>query len=80
MIIKGKDIHDAICKFVPDFDDADLYNSIEEYHLPDGCVDDIVEQSIKYGGSLSYISIDDSRGHQIIYRNLNLKANWREIC
>ena len=76
MFYTGKQIHRAICKLVPDFDDADLYHEVVPFQLS-GDLDKVVEHSIHYNGRLSYISIDDARGQQIIYRNLNLNHDWR---
>lgn len=52
----GKKAHEIICEKYADFDDADLYNSIEMMQYP------VFFET--------YISIDDEHGHELF--NINL--------
>jgi hypothetical protein len=49
MFYTGKQIHKAICKLIPDFDDADLYNEVVPFQLT-GDLENIVKHSIYYNG------------------------------
>jgi hypothetical protein len=62
MTITKRKLHDLICEYVPEFEDADLFHSNEEIEVSDG-----TSRRLKEYQNGSYLSIDDPQGHEIYY-------------
>jgi hypothetical protein len=71
MIIAKLTLHKVIESVVPDFMDADLYNSRQEIEL--GYTEEGLINTIKAQSKNGYLSLDNPQGHEVYYRQTSTR-------
>lgn len=65
MKLTGRELHEWIEEYIPDFEDADLFHSEEVLEVADS-----TWRRLEEAQSLGYLSIDSPSGHEMYHCSL----------